>query len=70
MSEASENVYLYVFISWLVYFYLYLHKYFFDVVRNKLQTTNIKSSRRSKVQEKKCHKDVFYILTNETIFQI
>ena len=38
VSETSENVYLFVFISWLVSFYT---QYFFDVVRNKLQTISI-----------------------------
>ena len=48
-------------------------QYFFGVVRNKLQTLTkyllelIK--RRSKVQEKKCHINVLWILTNKNIFR-
>ena len=44
LRETSENVYLFVFISWLVSFGVCIYvQYFFDVVRNKLQTINIYS---------------------------
>ena len=50
ISETSENVYLFVFISWLVSFGVCIYiQYFFDVVRNKLQTKNI----YARVDEKK-----------------
>ena len=47
ISDTSENVHLFVSLSWLVSFgvfiYLYIYIfYFFGVVRNKLQTPNSK----------------------------
>ena len=53
-TSISKQVSMFVFISWLVSFEVcfYIQQYFFGVVRNKLQTLNIKIKRRSKVQEK------------------
>ena len=43
VSETSENIYLFVFISWLVSFGVSIYmQYLSDVKRNKLQTINIK----------------------------
>ena len=55
VSEANENVYLFVSLSRLVSIGVGIYmQYFLDVVRNKFQTTNIYKliKRRSKVQEK------------------
>ena len=53
-TSISKQVSMFVFISWLVSLEVcfYIQQYFFGVVRNKLQTLNIKIKRRSKVQEK------------------
>ena len=42
ISETSEIVYLFAFISWLLSFWVCIYiQYFFDMVRNKLQTIDI-----------------------------
>ena len=40
ISETSENAYLCFYFEIGFLWSLYLHKYFFDVMRNKLQTIN------------------------------
>ena len=60
VSETSENLYFFDFISSLVSFVVYIYvQYFFDMVRNKLETIKniytkvnkkkIKSSRKERV---------------------
>ena len=56
ISETSENVYLFVFISWLVSFGVCMYiQWFFDVVINKHQTISIctrVNRKKIKVQDK------------------
>ena len=56
-SETSENLYLFVSLSWLVSFGVYIYmQYFFDVVRHELQTINI-CARNNKKKIKSSRKE-------------
>ena len=71
-SKTSENVFLFVFISWLVSFGVRIRKqYFNDVVRNKLQIINVyksKSKEDQKFKKSMCHVNMLQILTYEKRF--